>query len=85
MALLSREPLQLTSGVGPLIELLAHGRDGKTGAARDTELEEQPRNMRLDGLFADSQVLGDGLVGKARDDERQYLPFARGEAWGIRT
>lgn len=79
-AFLVRETLELAYRGGAFVHFLAHRRDGKSRSAFDAELQEQSRNMGLDGLLADPHLLRDRLVRHPRDDALKHLAFTWGDA-----
>jgi hypothetical protein len=68
-----------------LFDLLAHRRDREPGPARDAEFEKETRDVCLDGLLADADLVGDLFVRQSGDDEPKDLALARSDAWAVRT
>jgi len=53
-------------------------------ATGQLELSKNGRDMALDGLGRDGQLLGDVLVGVTTGDQSQHLAFARGQLVEVR-
>ena len=60
-------------------EAVAGGQVDGLGAALGAELGQDRRDVELDGVVADGEALGDGLVGQALGDEVEYLALPLGQ------
>ena len=64
-------------------ELMGDGEESQFEPGGDAGFVEDIREVPLDGLFADGELLGDVLVAAAFDDAGDDFEFARGEAVGL--
>ncbi len=63
--------------------MVCYGEEGQFKAGGDAGLVEDVGEMPLDGLFAQSELLGDVAVGATFDNATDDLELTRGEAVGF--
>src|ERR1700681_1300625 len=56
--------------------------DDRLAAALDSQLAEEGVDVELDGVGADSEALGDSLVGAALGEEFEHFALARSQGLG---
>src|SRR4029079_19215104 len=61
-------------------ETLALGPEDRLQAVGDVDLPEDVGQVRLHGLLADAEPLGDQLVGPPVEQQREHLALTRGDA-----